>query len=159
MQSRLFGNTSCNVSEIGLGCWQLGADWGTVEEPTAKKVIEAAVDNEITFFDTADVYGQGRSEELLCKYLKPIAPDAFIATKLGRFPEPGGDKNYTLESFRKFTENSLRRLGVDELDLTQLHCAPTELMKSGEPFDWLRQLKKEGKIKEKEGEKRGGRRI
>ena len=147
MNVRKFGSAGPTVSEIGLGCWQLGGDWGDVDEYTAQKVIEAAVESGITFYDTADVYGKGRSEELLHKYLKPLAPKAFIATKLGRFPEPGNSKNYTFENFRRFTENSLKRLNVDSLDLTQLHCIPTELMESGEVFEWLRTLQQEGKIK------------
>jgi aryl-alcohol dehydrogenase-like predicted oxidoreductase len=110
-------------------------------------VFEGAVQSGINFYDTADVYGKGRSEELLHKYLKPIAPNAFIATKLGRFPDPGNSENYTFENFRRFTENSLKRLNIDVLDLTQLHCIPTELMESGEAFEWLRELQKEGKIK------------
>ena len=145
MKSRKLGNI--DISEVGLGCWQLGGDWGSVDDSTAQKVLETAVESGVTFFDTADVYGRGRSEELICKYLKPLAPKAFIATKLGRFPEPGGAENFTFNSFRKFTENSLRRLKVDELDLTQLHCIPTELMERGEVFEWLRQLKQEGKIR------------
>mgnify|MGYP001585122702 FL=1 len=148
MNFRNFGETGPSVSEIGLGCWQLGGDWGDVDDYTAQKVVEAAVQNGINFYDTADVYGEGRSEELLHKYLKPIAPDAFIATKLGRFPSPGNAENYTFENFRRFTENSLKRLNVDVLDLTQLHCIPSKLMESGEVFEWLRKLQQEGKIKQ-----------
>ena len=147
MNFRNFGETRTSVSEIGLGCWQLGGDWGDVDDYTAQKVLEGAVQSGINFYDTADVYGKGRSEELLHKYLKPIAPNAFIATKLGRFPDPGNSENYTFENFRRFTENSLKRLNIDVLDLTQLHCIPTELMESGEVFEWLRELQKEGKIK------------
>ena len=147
MNFRNFGETGPSVSEIGLGCWQLGGDWGDVDDYTAQKVLEGAVQSGINFYDTADVYGKGRSEELLHKYLKPIAPNAFIATKLGRFPDPGNSENYTFENFRRFTENSLKRLNIDVLDLTQLHCIPTELMESGEVFEWLRELQKEGKIK------------
>jgi len=147
MNFRNFGVTGPSVSEIGLGCWQLGGDWGDVDDYTAQKVLEAAVQNGINFYDTADVYGKGRSEELLHKYLKPMAPNAFIATKLGRFPDPGNSENYTFENFRRFTENSLKRLNIDVLDLTQLHCIPTELMESGEAFEWLRELQKERKIK------------
>tara|TARA_B110000438_G_scaffold2720_1_gene2808 strand:+ start:3886 stop:4869 length:984 start_codon:yes stop_codon:yes gene_type:complete len=148
MNFRNFGETGPSLSEIGLGCWQLGGDWGDVDDYTAQKVVEAAVQNGINFYDTADVYGEGRSEELLHKYLKPIAPDAFIATKLGRFPSPGNAENYTFENFRRFTENSLKRLNVDVLDLTQLHCIPSKLMESGEVFEWLRKLQQEGKIKQ-----------
>ena len=148
MNFRNFGETRSSVSEIGLGCWQLGGDWGDVDDYTAQKVLEAAVKNGINFYETADVYGNGRSEELLQKYLKPLAPDSFIATKLGRFPNPGNSENYTFENFRRFTENSLKRLGLEALDLTQLHCIPTELMESGEVFEWLRELQQEGKIKQ-----------
>ena len=148
MNFRNFGETGPSLSEIGLGCWQLGGDWGDVDDYTAQKVVEAAVQNGINFYDTADVYGEGRSEELLHKYLKPIAPDAFIATKLGRFPSPENAENYTFENFRRFTENSLKRLNVDVLDLTQLHCIPSKLMESGEVFEWLRKLQQEGKIKQ-----------
>ena len=147
MNFRKFGGTGPSVSEVGLGCWQLGGDWGDVDDYTAQKVLEAAVQNGINFYDTADVYGKGRSEALLHKYLRPLAPGAFIATKLGRFPDPGNSENYTFENFRRFTENSLKRLNIDVLDLTQLHCIPTELMESGEVFEWLRELQKEGKIK------------
>jgi aryl-alcohol dehydrogenase-like predicted oxidoreductase len=147
MRYRAFGAESFNVSEIGLGTWQLGADWGDVEESTAQKVLETAVEYGINFFDTADVYGKGRSESLIKKYLKPLSNDIIIATKLGRFPEPGGLENFSLESFRNHTEASLNRLGVECLDLTQLHCIPKELMASGEVFDWLQILQKEGKIK------------
>jgi len=148
MNFRNFSETRTSVSEIGLGCWQLGGDWGDVDDYTAQKVLEAAVQNGINFYDTADVYGKGRSEELLHKYLKPLAPDAFIATKLGRFPDPGNSENYTFENFCRFTENSLKRLNLDVLDLTQLHCIPTELMESGEVFEWLRELQQEGKIRQ-----------
>ena len=147
MNFRKFGGTGPSVSEVGLGCWQLGGDWGDVDDHTAQKVLEGAVQSGINFYDTADVYGKGRSEALLHKYLRPLAPGAFIATKLGRFPEPGNSENYTFENFRRFTENSLKRLNIDVLDLTQLHCIPTELMESGEVFEWLRELQKEGKIK------------
>jgi len=147
MNFRNFGETGPSVSEIGLGCWQLGGDWGNVDDHTAQKVLEGAVQSGISFYDTADVYGKGRSEELLHKYLKPIAPNAFIATKLGRFSDSENSENYTFENFRRFTENSLKRLNIDVLDLTQLHCIPTKLMESGEVFEWLRELQKEGKIK------------
>lgn len=148
MHLRTFGKSGPRVSEVGLGCWQLGADWGDVDDYTAQKVLETAVQNGINFYDTADVYGKGRSEELLYKYLSPLSKSVFIATKLGRFPEPGNSGNYTFENFRRFTENSLKRLNIDALDLTQLHCIPTELMESGEVFEWLRTLKQEGKIKQ-----------
>lgn len=146
MNYRKFGSTDKQVSEIGLGTWQLGADWGNVNDATAEKVLATAVDAGVNFFDTADCYGEGLSEKRLGKFVK--TSEVFIATKLGRFPKPGGADNFSMEQFRLHTEDSLKRLGVDCLDLTQVHCPPTELIKQGEMFEWLRNLKKEGKIKE-----------
>lgn len=148
MKYRKFGNTDWDVSEIGLGTWQLGADWGEVDDSTAEKVLATAVESGVNFFDTADCYGEGLSEKRLGKFIKSLSEKVFISTKLGRFPRPGGPDNFSMEQFRKHTENSLERLGVDCLDLTQVHCPPTELLKQGEVFDWLRTLKREGKIKE-----------
>lgn len=150
MKQREFGKSGVTVSEIGLGTWQLGgADWGDIDEQSALDTLQAAYDTGVTIFDTADVYGAGRSETLIGTFLKsfPQTDNLFIATKLGRFPEPGGIANFTLQSFRTHTENSLRRLGVESLDLQQLHCLTTELMRQGEVFDWLRTLQQEGKIK------------
>ena len=148
MNYRKFGKTNRQISEIGLGTWQLGADWGNVDEKTAKKVLATAVESGVNFFDTADCYGEGLSENRLGKFLKTTSQNIFIATKLGRFPKPGGVENFSLQQFRLHTENSLKRLGLECLDLTQVHCPPTELIKQGEIFEWLRTLKKEGKIKE-----------
>ena len=147
MRFRNFSDDEEPVSEIGLGAWQLGADWGNVDDAAAERILAQAVDSEITFFDTADVYGKGLSESRIGKFIKSHAKKIFIATKLGRFPEPGCNENFSLKQFRLHTENSLRRLGVDVLDLTQVHCLPTEILKQGDLFEWLRTLKKEGKIK------------
>jgi aryl-alcohol dehydrogenase-like predicted oxidoreductase len=149
MNHRQFGNTGVRVSEIGLGCWQLGgSDWGDVSDEQALQTLQTAVETGVDFFDTADVYGLGRSETLVGRFLKQTRAKIFVATKLGRFPEAGGAVNHSLAAFRQHTEASLRRLGVDALDLTQLHCIPTSVLLSGEPFDWLRTLKKEGKIRQ-----------
>ena len=147
MKFRNFSGWGEPVSEIGLGAWQLGADWGDLDDALAERILAQAVDSGVTFFDTADVYGKGLSETRIGRFIKSHSSKLFIATKLGRFPEPGGDKNVSLKHFRLHTENSLRRLGVDALDLTQVHCLPTELLKQGDLFEWLRTLKKEGKIK------------
>jgi aryl-alcohol dehydrogenase-like predicted oxidoreductase len=148
MKQREFGLSGVRVSEIGLGTWQLGsADWGAVNEQTALSTLQAAFDSGVNIFDTADVYGLGRSETIIGRFLKDHPGEVFIATKLGRFPQPGWPENFSLESFRAHTEGSLRRLGVEALDLQQLHCLPTEMMKRGEVFDWLRLLRQEGKIK------------
>jgi len=148
MKQRVFGKSGRSVGEVGLGCWQLGgADWGDVSEEQAFETLQAAVDRGVTFFDTADVYGSGRSEELIGAFLKKTKPDVFVATKLGRSGDPGWPENFTRDAVRKHTENSLRRLGVESLDLTQLHCIPTEVMRQGEIFGWLRELRDEGKIR------------
>jgi aryl-alcohol dehydrogenase-like predicted oxidoreductase len=148
MKRRLFNNTGEEVSEIGLGTWQLGgADWGEVDESLALETLRAAAAGGVNFFDTADVYGLGRSEQLIGKFLKGTPGRIFVATKLGRFPEPGWPKNFSLDALRQHTEASLRRLGVEAIDLTQLHCIPTEVLRDGEVFESLRTLKREGKIK------------
>lgn len=135
------------ASEIGLGCWQLGGDWGTVDETTAFQILSEALASGVNFLDTADVYGDGRSEMLIGRFLKGCSEEVFVATKLGRtaalYPN-----NYTEEAVRAATEASLRRLGREALDLTQLHCVPTEVMLRGEVFEWLRRLRGEGKIKQ-----------
>ena len=146
MKSRSFPNPSVPVSEVGLGCWQLGgADWGDLEDEKAFAILRAAAEAGITFLDTADVYGNGRSEELIGRFLKETPGDFFVATKLGRsglYPD-----KYTEEGIRAATEASLRRLGTDCLDVTQLHCVPHAILKQGEIFDWLRKLRDEGKIR------------
>ncbi len=146
MQTRPFPSSSRNVSEIGLGCWQLGgSDWGAVDEPACLDILTRAAESGVNFFDTADVYGAGRSETLVGKFLKQSKRDIFVATKLGRTGELYPD-NYTEANLRAATEASLKRLGVDTIDLTQLHCVPTEILRRGEVFESLRKLKTEGKI-------------
>ena len=148
MNYRTFGNTGWKVSEIGLGTWQIGADWGDVDDSTVEKVLATAVENGVTFFDTADCYGEGLSESRLRRFVRTLSTEVVIATKIGRFPRPGRPDNFSLKQFRKHTEDSLKRLGMETLDLTQVHCPPTDLLERGEVFDWLRTLKQEGKIKQ-----------
>jgi aryl-alcohol dehydrogenase-like predicted oxidoreductase len=144
MQQRLLGRIGRTVSEVGLGAWQLGADWGVVEDPIG--VIDAAVESGVTMLDTADVYGDGRSEQLVGQYLRQ-RPDAalFVATKMGRrvAQEPG---NYTLANFRAWTDRSRSNLGVDTLDLVQLHCPPTAVYADDAVFDALDTLVEENRI-------------
>ncbi len=148
MRKRLFDGTGVSISEIGLGAWQLGGtEWGDISEEDSLLTLRAAVENGITFFDTADVYGLGRSEDLIGKFLKDCPERIFVATKLGRFPRPGWPQNFSLQAFRAHAEGSLQRLGVDTLDLLQLHCLPIEVLRQGEVFEWLRQLRQEGKIR------------
>ncbi|MBE7212324.1 MAG: aldo/keto reductase [Gluconacetobacter diazotrophicus] len=148
MKKRLFDGTGRQVSEVGLGCWQLGgSDWGDLDDRTAFRVLDAAAEAGVTFFDTADVYGSGRSEELIGAFLKDRhGCNLFVATKLGRTAALYPDK-YTAAGLREATEASLKRLRVDALDLTQLHCVPTEVLRKGEIFGWLRDLQTAGKIK------------
>ncbi len=148
MHTRSFGHTTIRVSEIGLGAWQLGGDcWGPVDEQDAIDTLAAGVDQGVTFIDTADVYGCGRSESLIGRFRKQYSKPLFIATKVGRFPEPGWPDNFSFDTFQKHTENSIQRLGVDALDLTQLHCIPTRYYQQGEVFGWLERLQQQGKVK------------
>lgn len=147
MNKRTFNDTGRAVSEIGLGCWQLGGDWGEMPEERAFDILRAALDSGVDFFDTADVYGGGRSEELIGRFLKDSRARVFVATKLGRSGTPGWPENFTDKAMRGHVEASLRRLQVDALDLTQLHCIPTEELRRGDVFDTLRALRQEGLIK------------
>jgi aryl-alcohol dehydrogenase-like predicted oxidoreductase len=151
MKTRIFGRSGRAVGEVGLGTWQIGAGWGDVSEATALATLRAAWDAGTTLFDTADVYGMGRAETLIGRFLKetPGAREkAFIATKLGRFSPPGWPENFTRAGVRQHTEASLKRLGVDALDLTQFHCIPFDVLKKGEVFEHVRELKREGKIRD-----------
>ncbi|HLK60394.1 MAG TPA: aldo/keto reductase [Chthonomonadaceae bacterium] len=148
MQTRTTERLGAAWSEIGLGCWQLGgADWGAVSDSEALATLQASVEAGVTLFDTADVYGLGRSETLIGRFLKESGATVFVATKLGRFPEPGWPGNFTEAAIRAHTEASLKRLGVEAIDLMQLHCVPTEEFRRGDMFETLRALQREGKIK------------
>ena len=148
MKTRILGRTGRTVGEVGLGTWQLGANWGNVTDEVALTTLRAAYDAGTTLFDTADVYGAGRSETLIGKFLKETRAPVYVATKFGRFSPPGWPENFTRAGVRLHTEASLRRLGVEALDLTQLHCLPPDVMARGEIFEHLRELKREGKIRD-----------
>jgi aryl-alcohol dehydrogenase-like predicted oxidoreductase len=148
MKTRIFGHTGRAVGEVGLGTWQIGGGWGDVTEADAMATLRTAVGSGTTFLDTADVYGMGRSEEFIGKFLKETKTPLYVATKLGRFSPPGWPANFTRAGVRQHTEASLRRLGVDALDLTQLHCVPPAVLQQGEIFEHLRELKREGKIRD-----------
>lgn len=148
MKTRNFGGTGRTLGEVGLGTWQIGGNWGDVTEEVALKTLHAAVEAGTTLFDTADVYGDGRSESLIGTFLKETRAPIFVATKLGRFSSPGWPENFTRAGIRQHTEASLRRLGVEALDLTQLHCIPFDVLQRGEVFEHLRELKREGKIRD-----------
>ncbi|MET9076817.1 aldo/keto reductase [Streptomyces sp. NPDC004232] len=146
MDEREFGRSGQWASVVGLGTWQLGADWGRVDEKEALSVLEAAAEAGVTFFDTADVYGDGRSEEAIASFLR-TRPDlhVLVATKMGRRAEqlPG---NYVLDNFRAWNDRSRRNLGVDRIDLVQLHCPPTPVYSSDAVYDALDTLVAEERI-------------
>ncbi len=134
---------------MGLGCWQLGADWGEVAEDDALAVLAAAADAGVTFFDTADVYGDGRSETLIGRFLRerPAGADRItVATKMGRRADPHVAGAYTLDAFRAWTDRSRANLGVDTLDLVQLHCPPSEVLDRDATYDALDTLVDEGRV-------------
>ena len=117
MESRRLGRTGRDVGVVGLGCWQLGADWGSVDDDVALSVLAAAVDAGVTFLDTADVYGDGRSERLIGQFLAGSAHrNLTVATKMGRRSDPHTADAYTLDAFRAWTDRSRENLGVDTLD-------------------------------------------
>src|SRR6185369_12135491 len=145
MRQRPFGRLRNRVSEIGLGCWQLGgADWGDVSEDAALQTLRAAADAGVTFFDTADVYGDGRSERLVGR-LKSERPEIFVATKMGRRAEQVVE-NYTPANFRAWNDRSRSNLGMDTLELVQLHCPPTDLYYLPAVFEDLEAMVSEGRI-------------
>ncbi|MCH6471495.1 aldo/keto reductase [Sinomonas terrae] len=144
MEERVLGRTGRKVSAIGLGTWQLGSDWGDVGKAEAMQVLDAAAESGVTFFDTADVYGDGRSEQIIGEWLR-AHPDAgvMVATKMGR-RVPQVPENYTLDNFRGWLDRSRGNLGRDTLDLVQLHCPPTPVYSDDRVFDALDQLVDEG---------------
>jgi aryl-alcohol dehydrogenase-like predicted oxidoreductase len=143
MQQRTLGRTGRDVSVVGLGTWQLGADWGDVSHDDALEVLDAAVADGVTFFDTADVYGDGRSEQLIGEFLRARPElDVFVATKMGRRAEQD-PVHFTMDSFRAWTERSRGNLGVETLDLVQLHCPPTAVFADDRVFDDLDTLVEE----------------
>lgn len=146
MQQRPLSRTGREVSAIGLGTWQLGPDWGGVSEDAAMDVLAAAVDAGVTLFDTADVYGDGRSEELIGAFLqKTDATGVTVATKMGRRADQLPE-NYTMENFRGWLDRSRSLLGQDTLDLVQLHCPPSAVIDDDATYDALDQLVAEGVI-------------
>ena len=145
LPTRILGSSKLNVSEVGLGCWQLGGDFGPINEATATAILEQAVKDGITFFDTADVYGGGQSESYIGKTLATLAPDAVIATKYGRGEGTYPD-GYSLTDLRDSVKRAQDRLQRDCLDLLQLHCVPKSVLAHGAIFDWLREVQQEGHI-------------
>jgi aryl-alcohol dehydrogenase-like predicted oxidoreductase len=145
MEERAIGRLGRKVSVVGLGTWQLGADWGSVTPDGARATLDAAVANGITFFDTADGYGDGRSEQF-CGELHQSHPDVLIATKMGRRVEQVPE-NYTRENFLDWNDRSRANLATERLDLVQLHCPPDEVYADERVFDALDEMVEMGRMK------------
>ena len=143
MHHRVLGKSGYSVSEIGLGCWQFGGDFGAIEDERALATLSAASAAGVTFFDTADVYGGGRSEKLIGRYVAESGAHPVIATKVGRSAELYPD-GYRYEVVRDHLRASAERLGTDALDLIQLHCVPTAVLRDGALFDTMNRLQSEG---------------
>jgi len=149
LQTRRLGKTGREVGEIGFGAWAIGASWGHVEESDALAALHAALDSGVTFLDTADVYGDGRSEQLIARVLAERGGERpFVATKAGRRLPRQEVAGYSRENLTGWIERSLSYLKVDCLDLVQLHCPPTDLYYHAEVFGHLDALKAEGKIRD-----------
>jgi aryl-alcohol dehydrogenase-like predicted oxidoreductase len=145
VENRSFRRMGRTVGVVGLGAWQLGADWGEVSEADAHATLQAAVDAGVTFIDTADVYGDGRSEQIIGSFVKD-KPQLTVATKMGRRVEQRPE-HYTLDNFRAWTDRSRANLGVDTLDLVQLHCPPTPVYSTDAVYDALDTLVEEKRIR------------
>ncbi len=147
MKYRNFSDLGWNVSEIGLGCWQIGWCWGDVSDNEARDLLNEALDKGVNFFDTSDTYGDGRSERFLSEIIKSSTEKIYVTTKLGRrirgTKYPRGYKHYPME---EFIDRSLKNLGVECIDLVQLHCPPIETIKTKETFEIMDELVKKGKI-------------
>ncbi|TDD46571.1 aldo/keto reductase [Kribbella antibiotica] len=144
METRKLGRTGRDVGVVGLGAWQLGADWGSVDESDALAVLRSAIEGGVTFIDTADVYGDGRSERLVGQVLKDHE-GLTVASKMGRRVEQLPE-NYSPANFRAWNDRSRQNLGVDTIDLVQLHCPPTAVYSTDAVFDDLDAMVDEGRI-------------
>lgn len=136
-----------DISELSFGTWAIGGAWGKLNDQEALKALDRAMDAGVNFFDTADVYGDGHSEELLAKATKGKESSIHIATKFCRAGDIDDPENYSMDRVRQYCENSLKRLHRDQLDLYQIHCPPMEVLQNGEVFEVLDTLKKQGKIR------------
>src|SRR5665647_1785807 len=146
MEYRRFGKTGHEVSAIGFGSWAIGGSWGEVDDEVSLRALHAAADAGVTLIDTADVYGDGRSERLIGRFLRERAGERFVvATKMGR-SVPQVAANYTPEAFRGWVDGSRERLRVDRLDLVQLHCPPIEVYYRPDLFAALDELVADGSM-------------
>jgi aryl-alcohol dehydrogenase-like predicted oxidoreductase len=147
MNYRQLGRTDMRVSEVSFGAWAIGGSWGPVKDEESYAALNRAVDLGVNFIDTADVYGDGRSEQLIGRLLNERKEEIFVATKAGRRLSPHTADGYNRTNLEAFVDRSLRNLGVDCIDLLQLHCPPTEVYYRPEVFRTLDELKRKGKIR------------
>ena len=148
MREHKFGRTEFTVSDIGFGAWQIGGSWGEVSEADGRAALNAALDAGMTFIDTADVYGDGRSEKIIAEVLKARGGKRpMVASKAGRRLNPHVADGYTKANIEAFIDRSLENLEIDSLDLVQLHCPPTDVYYRQEMFEGLEEIRKAGKIK------------
>jgi aryl-alcohol dehydrogenase-like predicted oxidoreductase len=147
MKYRELGRTGWKVSEISFGAWAIGGDWGSVDDRESMSALERAIDRGVNFIDTADVYGDGRSERLVAKLLKGRREEIHVATKAGRRLDPHTADGYNRKDLRRFVERSLKNLETDALDLLQLHCPPTAVYYRPEVFEALDEMVQEGKLR------------
>jgi len=148
MNYRLLGKTGMKVSEVSFGAWAIGASWGLVDDRESLAALHKAVDLGVNFIDTADVYGNGRSERLIGRLLRERSETIYVATKAGRKITPHVAEKYTPAAIRKFVEGSLKNLRVEALDLLQLHCPPPQIYYTPEMFKELDDMVKAGKLKD-----------
>ena len=146
MKFRQFSNIGWRVSEIGLGCWAIGSEWGDVPHEDATEVLKTSLDNGINFFDTADVYGDGRSEQFVGELLKSTSEKIYVATKSGRRLNPHNSEGYNPQNIESFIDRSLKNLGVECIDLLQLHCPPSDVCSKKETFEMMDDIVQKGKI-------------
>lgn len=147
MKYRELGRTGWAVSEVSFGAWAIGGSWGPVDDQESMRALHRAIDLGVNFIDTADVYGNGRSERLIGQLLRERPERIYVATKAGRGAEPHTEANYTPEKLRAFVERSLRNLGTETIDLLQLHCPPNSVYYNPDIFASLERLAEEGKIR------------
>src|SRR5579863_2742393 len=147
MRRRPLGRTGFEVSEISFGAWAIGGTWGEVDDRQSLRALHQAVDAGINFFDTADVYGDGRSERLIARLRKERRETIYVTTKSGRRLAPHTADGYTAKNLRGFVERSIDNLDVDAIDLLQLHCPPPQVYERPEVFGALDDMVREGKLR------------